>query len=561
MTATDRLRLKRWFCWLLAPLLLLWPMFFIPQVKFLGNRDALFYGNVLMLTSDALQRGHLYARWFADANASMGSPVMMFYAPLSYIATALFELPLAGLHPDWGTRFVLGIYASQVLCGVTAFMWLKRHFAIRTAFIGSLLYVLLPFKFNYIYDPPNFAQLWALALLPLWMLAAEKLAAQGGAGASAMFALAGAATYYTHPLTVVAFGAVPVGYTFWFARGRKTVWLWLALACGLMGCLCLMLALPQAQYRDWIREEGFLSGKYDWHRNLLHIDVFLYAYYGLIAVLMGWAAARCRAIKDGGLAGPGFFWIWILAAVFFLNMPFSAFLWARVSILRYLQFPAARLHCAALMAVVFLTCVWLEHYKEILPLSPRIYRLTTPAALIALFGIATLGRVFLIYATYVGTPPDYIDSVRAAHIISPLEYRTRWGCVDPGRALDRYHAHPASAPVTAGEGAAVILQEWHPPQRIAFTADVKTAQAGIEVRQCYVPAWQAFDFGKPVPLIAGGPDGLIQITLPQGRHAVEIQFTEMPSMAYARRAGAVSLILCFLLLMRRPRLPSRTPLL
>jgi hypothetical protein len=181
LTATDRARLKRWLCWLLAPLALFLPLFFLSRVMFLGNRDALFYGNVLALTSDALRGGHFFTRWFADANASMGSAVMMCYPPLAYIATALFELPLAGLHLNPDTRFILGIYASQVLCGVTAFAWLKRDFRIRTAFIGSLLCVLLPYKFVYIYMHFNLAQLWALAFLPLWMLGAEKLAAGDGA--------------------------------------------------------------------------------------------------------------------------------------------------------------------------------------------------------------------------------------------------------------------------------------------------------------------------------------------------------------------------------------------
>ena len=226
----------RWLCRLLAPLALFLPLFFLSRVMFLGNRDALFYGNVPALTSDALRGGHFFTRWFADANASMGSAVMMFYPPLAYIATALFELPLAGLHLNPDTRFILGIYASQVLCGVTAFAWLKRDFRIRTAFIGSLLYVLLPYKFVYIYMHFNLAQLWALAFLPLWMLGVEKPVAGDGARAAAIFALRGAATYYSHPPTVVAFGVVPVCYTLWFARRQVGVWDWLALACGLMAC-------------------------------------------------------------------------------------------------------------------------------------------------------------------------------------------------------------------------------------------------------------------------------------------------------------------------------------
>jgi hypothetical protein len=546
------MRLIRWSCWLLAPLALFVPLFFVRRAIFLGNSDGQFYGNVLALTADALHSGHFYTRWFADANASFGSPVMLFYAPLAYIAIALIELPLTDLHPDLGTRLFLGMYASQVLCGITSFTWLKRHFSIRTAFIGSLLYVLLPYKFIYVYIHFNLAQLWALAFLPLWMLGAEKLAAGEGARASAIFALAGAAVYYSHPLTVIAFGAVPVCYTLWFGRRRRSAWAWLALGCVLMAGLCLMLALPQRQYLSWIHEEGFLSGKFDWRRNLYHVDVILCGYYGIIAALVGWAAMRCRAIRDSGLTGPGIFQAWIVAAVFFMNMPFSAFLWARVPMLKYLQFPAARLHCAALMAVVFLICVWLEHYKEMLPISPRGYRPATLAALIVLFGIATGARILYVYRAPKILSQTYIDTVRAARIIAPEEYKTRWGCIDADHALDLYRAHAVPAPVTAGDGASVILREWDPPQRVEFTADVKAAQADITVRQCYVPAWQALDAGRSVPLSAVGPDGLIQVALPHGLHTVEIRFVEETSMTYGRLAGATSLALCVLLLMRRP---------
>jgi len=184
-----------------------------------------------------------------------------------------------------------------------------------------------------------------------------------------------------------------------------------------------------------------------------------------------------------------------------------------------------------------------------LPISPRVYRPATLVALIALFGMATGARVIYVYGTANNLTQDYIDAVRSAHIIVPPEYVTRWGCVDPNRTFDLYREHSAPAPVTVGDGAVVILKEWHPPQRIVFAADVKAADAGITVRQCYVPAWKAFDSGKPAPLRPVGPDGLIGVTLSQGLHTVEIRLTETPSMAAARLASAISLALCCLLLM------------
>jgi hypothetical protein len=214
------------------------------------------------------------------------------------------------------------------------------------------------------------------------------------------------------------------------------------------------------------------------------------------------------------------------------------------------------------MAVVFLICVWLEHYEEMLPISPRVYRIKTLAVLIILFGIGTGVRVAQFYITHVVAQSER-EAMRAAHIIGQPEYKTYWGCVNARHALDLYKAHAVPAAVTAGEGAGLILREWHPPQRIAFTADVKSAQAVFTVRQCYVPVWQAFDSGKPVPLKATAPDGLIQMTLPQGLHTVEIRLAETPLITNSRLASAASLLLCLLLLLcrdRRPTLTARAPL-
>ena len=241
----PRCRWNRWLVWLLAPLPLFLPLAFLPRLLFFGNLDALFYTNVLALTSENVNSGHLWIRWFAAANAGMGSTVMMFYAPLAYLSTAILEWPLGAFHLDIGARFVLGMYFAQVLSGAAAFAWLRNRFSARVALIGSVVYVLLPYKFVYIYLHFNLAQLWALVFLPLWMLAAEKLAAGGSLRAVAGFALAGAATYHSHPLTVLAFGIVPACYVVWAARGRMAVLGKLVLAGLLMAGLCLIAVLPQ----------------------------------------------------------------------------------------------------------------------------------------------------------------------------------------------------------------------------------------------------------------------------------------------------------------------------
>ena len=532
--------------WLLAPLILFLPLPFIPHALFFGNRDSLFYANVLAMTCDALRSGRLHTQWFADANASMGSPVMMFYAPFGYVATALFEWPLDFLHLSLDAKYLLGIYLSQVLSGFTAFLWLKQRFSLRTAFVGSLHYVLLPYKFIYIYAHMNLAQLWALVFLPLWMLGAEELIAGRRMRGAALFALAGAATYYSHPLTVIAFGAVPIAYTLWFGRGRFVHWAWLTLACVLMAGISLALAWPQHHNLSWISPEGFLAGKLSWRENLYHVDLLLCSWYGFIAGLVAVAAKRCRSIVENRLSGPALFFAAVIGVVAFLNLHLSEFIWERVSVLQYLQFPAARLHSVALIGVTFLICIWLDHYSQMLTVSRRVYKPVTIAAMIAVSLAATGARLRQFYDGKQFKAFD-IAAVREARIISPPEYRTRWGCVKGGHALDLYKTRSVPPPLAADGGSSVSLEEWNPPGRIAFTADVQLAQAGVTIRQCYIPAWEAFDSGKPVSLSAAAPDGLIRLIVPSGHHNIEIRLADTADTRIAQRTSEAALGICLVL--------------
>jgi hypothetical protein len=543
---------KRWLCWLLAPVLLFLPLLWITRLNFLGNSDALFYSNILSMTSDALRRGEIFPRWLPEANAGFGSPVMMFYAPLAYLVTAIVNLPFAWLHPDIGTQLVIGMYASLVVSGYTAFLWLKRSFAHRIAFICSLLFVLLPYKLIYIYLHINLAQLWALALLPLWMIAAEEIL-KGCRRAIGAYALVFAAVYYTHPLTLIAFGAVPTCYVLWFGRKAFTAGLSrLALAHVLAVLLCCMQALSGHADLVWIHAERFFEGNYSWKNNFFHVDVVLCAYYGIIAMLVGFAVWRIPAIRHSKVAQPGIFWIAVLAVVLFLTQRVSTWVWLMFPPLQYLQFPAARLHAPALMAVVYLIGIWLSCYKEMMPLGGMAYRRATLALLIVFFTATTAWRVYKVESDPKEASDSYLGQGRASKIIStpvPM-YETRWGCIDAGKAFDLYKQGKVPAPVAFTSGHGMISQlHWEPSARIAFIADIASGGAGLAVRQCYIPLWRAKD-GKErdIPLLAEKPDGVIALTLPEGRQQVEITLQSSGEEILSRWISLLALIGCVMLL-------------
>lgn len=546
---------RRWLLWLLAPLPLMLPFFCFPRVELLGNSDALFYGNILAMTSDALMSGDLFARWFADANAGFGSPVMLFYAPLAYLLGGLTNLPFLPLHLDSGDLLMTAIYASQIASGFTAYLWLKRSFSEKTALIGSLLFVLLPYKLVYIYLHHNLAQLWALAFLPLWMIAAELMAARDNRSIG-LYALMLAAVYYCHPLTLIAFAAVPAVYALWFGRTAlgHTV-LRLALAHLLAAGLCAMHALPGHLAIGYIHAERFFADKYSWQNNFFHIDVVFCAYYGIIALLVGLGIARVPSVKASPAARVSWLWITVLCAFFFMTQRVSMFIWEALPPLQYLQFPAARLHAVALLAVVYLTCLWLEHGKAMSLVAPLLYRTTTLAACIIAFGLITALNLYKTKNDPANFNVDYLGLAQEARLIStPVAvYETQWGCIDAKTAfqIDQRHEVPPQVAVTAGQGKITDVS-WQ-PGAIAFNLHADSLQTELRVRQCYFPLWHATDENaKDIPLFDDPAAwGLTKMILPQGTHHVAMTFALTPLDKVLRIVAALSLVLALGLACRR----------
>ncbi len=542
--------------WLLAPTLLFLPLAWIDPIIFFGNSDALFYTNILNFVSDSLRKGELFPRWFADANSGFGSPVMLFYAPFAYNITALITLPLIPLHLSADGQLVVGLYASQVVSGYTSFLWLRRSFSQNIACVGSLFFVLLPYKIVYIYLHVNLAQLWALAMLPLWMIAAGKILTNDRR-AVVFYGLVFAAVYYMHPLTVIAFGAVPACYVLWFG-GKKNC----AFICGklalahLLGLgLCSMQLLPQQAYLSWIHAEEFLKDKYSWRENLYHVDVVLCAYYGIVAMLVGYAIHKIPAIRKEKFSSNGRFWIVVMVVVLFMTQRPSTFIWEFVTPLQYLQFPAARLHAAALMAVTYLLCIWLTIYTEARPFGPVAYHKATLTILIVGFGIATILYIHQVNTDPVHYNQDYIGESYAAKILPEPHYLTRWGCIDPGQALRLYRNHEVPANVTVEAGKADIhLRNWQLPEDIVLDTNIYSKEATLLIRQCYVPLWEARDeTGQRIVLSPSEGQGLIKLTLPQGTHTVRLVFTEGPVQKMGRFASLFALLLCLGWIVINPR--------
>ncbi len=119
----------------------------------------------------ALQDGQLPPRWAGTLNGGFGSPIFVFSYPLPYILGA-------GLHFlgfSFTYSFKILVAGSFLLSGLGMFFFLKELFDKRSAFVGSIFFILAPYRFLNIYVRGSLSENIAFACIPLVFFTLVKL--------------------------------------------------------------------------------------------------------------------------------------------------------------------------------------------------------------------------------------------------------------------------------------------------------------------------------------------------------------------------------------------------
>lgn len=119
-----------------------------------------------------LQEGNLIPRWAGNLNWGYGHPILMFLYPLpSYFASLIHFF---GFSLVDSTKFVFAV--SYILSGLAMYLWLKEFLPKHGAFIGSLLYIIAPYRFVDLYVRGAIGEHVAFIFPPLVLYCLLKLA-------------------------------------------------------------------------------------------------------------------------------------------------------------------------------------------------------------------------------------------------------------------------------------------------------------------------------------------------------------------------------------------------
>lgn len=569
--------------WAVGLLLLALLLFFAPAVQPLLRADPTCgYDNGFHLwravqIDNLWAQGVLYSRWAPDMAHGFGFPLFMFMSPGSAMGAALLHRfglawPLA-----MNVLFVLGM----VVGGLFMFFLARDCFGAYAGMVAAVGYVYAPFLAYDVFNRGSLSESVAWAFPPLILWAVHRWIAQREVRFLVAGALGLAALIFTHQLFGFLFAPLLVLWVLlmgYLARDWRLVWRGALLGVLGMG-LSAFFWLPPLLERGWVQSERLLgTWVFDYHYNFLSLDHVLalprvadpylindwpQKALGLIPVLIALLPLlRWRRLSRVSRWIVGLLWTLTLGYTF-LVLSSSVWLWDRLPLLPYIQFPWRYLgpaaFCLALLAGAGVSAASMDATNPVENVSGKPVRSIETW----LYSLAALGLMIVLIAANLGwffpasctapvdtSPAAMIAWERATDTLGMTakgEYLPIWVKTIPpagenpldalyatGGPIARFDADalPSGAGVTQAEYGA-----------LRAVIDL-TTPAAFQARYLafYYPGWQATVDGAPVEVTPELQTGLVTFAVPAGAQRIEVWFGETPLRRVANGFSVLSLV-------------------
>lgn len=301
--------------------------------------------------------GQIPCRWVPDAGYSYGYPQFNYYPPSVYYAGAVLHLTGIQYIDAVKLLFILG----YVISALTMFWFVRSLWGDWPAFTASLLYTYVPYKAVEVYVRGAMSEFWSLAIFPVIFWAIYSLIKTEKKKYGIWLAISIALLIITHSLMTLIFAPFVILWVVYWLIAEKKLRMWLTT--GLFGLLGVGLSafffLPVILERQFVHVESLLSGYFDYRQHfvslyklfisrewgygssgfpneLLNLSTGLVQWVvGVLAIIIGilsFNKKRRMSILLFAVAGAE------VAVLFMIHMK-SSFIWARLPILWWLQFP------------------------------------------------------------------------------------------------------------------------------------------------------------------------------------------------------------------------------
>lgn len=475
----------------------------------------------------ALKAGIFPPRFVPDLSFGFGYPLFNFVFPFPFYLGEIFHLVGFSLVGSIKAVFFLGLPLSVVFM----FLFLKRVTKPSLSLAGALIYGYFPYRSTEIFVRGDIGEATAFVFFPLILLCICELADDNRTEKKCFFVglggVAVALLVLTHNIAAYMFLPFACLLSLFFlistkkARLEKLSNLFLMFFLGLMGSIYFWLpALFQSSlmkydtvynFQDYFLPLKRMITPYFGYGGFPTMSFFL-GYSALFSIVAGLVVGFSQWQKLNRKERVIFLWgITVLAVSLLMTNIRSAFLWSKIPFLPYFQFP-----WRFLIMVVSVTPLFLLPFGRL--------KLATPVGLgLAIFSVVTTVGWFR-PQDFLGRTDEYYLNRYIPFPVAAPEYKEQ---------NEEYLRLPKTAEsrpdrnyplVFTQENGIKEIREITALRTIIYTDSPKSFV--LNYTKYYFPGWFAKIDGNYVLIKAGKPYGQIILTVPEGRHTVEIFYRE-----------------------------------
>ena len=557
---------------------------------FWGAHDARHSVYFLFEFDRSIQEGILYPRWSPDFAFGYGYPFFNIYAPLAFYIGEGFHL--LGLGFEDAVKAVFGL--ALMLSGLGMYGFLRRPLGRRGALLAAVAYMYVPYHLFDMYVRAALAESVALAVIP-WVLWGfhetvwrPRFASVAGAGLAyaALMLSSNLITLLFTPLLAVYLAVMVISRLNDEQPLRGFSKESILPACGHLLhraippliALCIGLGLsaifwiPAVLENRYVRADQWLGGSYDYHDDFVYFFQLFSPFWGFgvsgagpedgvgfqlgaaplalafLSLLIWWRLRSPEARRLWAFA-----WVGLVGAVF-MALPPAVAVWERVSFTRYAQFPWRYFSLAAPLLAVLAGTVLAEPEEPAEEKGPWPREL----AMVLLAGLVIWGSYPYVRAEIREPkegPVSLAGLMRFQRTANEMTGSTIWTKEIP------QWSPMADLFVNGQDITTRVDYSWVPQNEIlAVDARGMTSisekvwvwaaddQQSVRFYRFYYPGWKAYILDEQTekviaeaPIYTTGPQGLITVPVPQGRHLLLLRFEDTPPRRVGQALSAVTL--------------------
>lgn len=474
-------------------------------------------------------------RWVPDMGWGNGYPLFNYYSAFPYYVGGLLSFLLGYI---WAAKTVF--FLSIVISGISMYFLCRELFDKISAVCAASLYILAPYKALDLYVRGALAESVALALIPLVLYFILKLIKTKKIiyFLGAVFSLGAFLT--SHNIMTLFF--LPLYFIwclYWLISLKRNAWLITIFATLLGFGISVFFVIPAYFEKSLVQSDSLISMDFNFRAHFISIEQLLFdkswGYgtsslgdseissqigwpYWWLAVFFIFAAIFLIIVqKFKQIINKDKLFIFLFSLIVFCLSVFmmhirSSFIWEKIHILSYVQFPW-RFLSLSIFSSSILGGLLISLFKGKLQF-------------ILMFLLISLALVF----NWNYFQPKYFDLTATNEqklTGSEWERQQKAAILDylPKTSLEPTEKAPSSPIIRSGEGKISFFDNHS--NRWQFQANI-IKNAVLEIPVLDFPNWQVKVNGKDYPFSHKNITGRIQIELPPGGYSISGQFNDTP---------------------------------